>query len=358
MSAKKKFRDVVIIPQKLSINVSRDINSIHYFRLGSFFSRPVFDLKNEKFNINFRIVSGSSEVFRTSNYQHTTKDFSVSGDGIYFHKKKDSLLNFKLAIKNINKDSCDFFVSKQYYAFLKYHFENVWPAGVHMADLLSVKAIMNGDLVVYGASVFNEEDEGAITIFAPPGTGKTSTVSLLVQGGYKFLAEDAFYYDGEKRFIFSAPLTSSWEHHKKVSTFGIFKKIILSPFLSLGRKNAVDIFGKKSIKECAKLKRVYILEKSYKNKIEKIDFVNEVFHKVLSIQRNMLSYYKNPLLRTFNYYNANFNIEKTCQRDSDLLMKMLKGSEIFVISGKDCESFYKLINENERRERGSISNLE
>lgn len=328
-------KKIVLVPDKLSISLNSEIKGIHYFPLGECFTDNIFKHKKEKFHIDLSVVSTSSSVFQINNPSYLIKDYKITEKSLYF-RKKYHFFDFRILIENINSNNIKVFVNKQYWKLIKFRIEKLYPIGIQLIDLLMLKAIENEDLIIHGAGLFNKKVNSAFLIMSPPATGKTHTIFALLQNeNYQYLGEDVSYYDSQNDELFCVPFSSSWSHHKK--RFFFFFKYT----------NVINIFGKNSIKEKAKLERIYLLKYATGNKIKKIPINAWLLDKIINLQRNTFSYSSNPLFRTFDYFCGNLGMENLYQKEALLLEKMLKDKEIYLVSSDNYDNFHQIIHSNE-----------
>jgi hypothetical protein len=332
MIIKKK---VVLIPGKLSIVLDRRIGSVHYFSVGECLSNDVFESDNEDINIELNIVPESSPVFQLHNPPYSTKNYEVGKDYLLF-KKRYHLFSFKILIENLRPGIATVSANRQYWELIKFKIDNLYPIGIHLTDLFSVMAIKNNDLLLYGASLFNQKTGSAFLIVSLPAVGKTSTVVKLMEyEDYRYLGEDVSYYESGNNRLYCVPFSSSFGHHVKNSYF-FFKY-----------SNVMDALGKDKIEKSAELKRIYILENAKENRLVKMFDRRVAFVKILNLQRNNFSYLKNPLFRVADYFLKNFEIEDVCRKELLLLEKMLEDKEIYLVLSDSYDNFYRIIHENE-----------
>ena len=176
----------------------------------------------------------------------------------------------------------------------------------------------------------------AFLIISPPAVGKSHTVlSLLNTGNYKYLGEDASYYDTTTNELFCVPFSSSFNKHNYFFS-RFFKK-----------RNIINIFSNNIVIKKAKLQRIYFFEKSVSNEIKKIDINKNILNKLLNIQRSATPYFSSQLLRTVDYLSGSINIEDLYQKEIILFEKMIQGKDIYLVLSNNYNNFYKIIDNNE-----------
>lgn len=336
----------VIIPDKLLLDVEKSIRELCYFSLGEMINRSIFKESNEEFQVRLRIVNNPLKYF-VEPYKQFSTNYKVGVNSIYYRRKYGGI-KCEMSIINLKSNRFQVFVNKNYLRFVRFKVDGLYPIGIHLMDLLLLKIIDSGDLVIHAASLYNSKTKDAFLLVAPPDTGKTYTTYMLLKEDFKFLGEDLSYYNKKYNSLLCMPLTSTWGHRFEVAKKRKIEKIpFLSLFIESTRKIATEIFNESIIKRKAKLSRIYILEKSSENKVEKIEISDELIRKIMIIQRNEFSYYKNPLLRAFDYFNS-INVDIIFEKEKENLKEMLKNKNIYLVSANNHKSFPGLILKNEK----------
>lgn len=335
----------VIIPDEIRLSVNKNINELQYFSLGEIINKPLFST-NTNFNVNI-IVNNNPLEFFNDQYENFSTYFKVGNQSIYYEKKYGGF-NCKILIKNLKEDNITVYVNNAYLRWIRFKIDNLYPVGIHVTDLLLLKIISKGDLIVHGASLYNPNNDKSFLIVAPPDTGKTYSTYKLLKKKYKFLGEDLSYYSSKEGVLKCMPYTSTWRHHFNDKIFDYSKIPFLGLFFSPEKQIVTDIFGKDSIKDKSRLSKIYILEKSDKNCIEKVDFNDQILKKALVIQRNEFSYFKNPLIRAFEYFN-DIDVDKIMQKEKESLINLLSSHNLYIVKGKTYKDFEILIDNNEKQ---------
>jgi hypothetical protein len=340
-----KRETTVIVPDVLAITHCMKMKSLYYFSMGEILDKDIFQSNNEKIIFDIRIV-GNPEEYIEDKYEQFSTYFKVSDEDIFYEREYIGL-KCKMLIKGIRSNKIIVYVNQTYLFFVKFKMDNLYPVGVHLMDVFLLNIISKGNLVVHAASLYNPRTDDAFLIIAPPDTGKTYSTAMLIRNGYKFIGEDLSYYDLKTDSLMCVPYTSTWGHHFTNKRFSLAQIPIVNWFF-IGKKEIVtDIFGKDSIIKRAKLSRIYLIEKASENSIKRVVFNNEFLRKLIIIQRNEFTYFKNMLLRAFEYIN-NTNIDGIMRKEDESLERLLKTKELFVVKGKGHDDFYKLIIENEK----------
>ncbi len=326
--------EVILIPGKLSVILNKDINGIAYFPVGEFFLKKIFRKSGDIF-LNVSILPSDSDKFKIKNAISSCKEIKVGENKILFEKKL-FFISLKLLIENLDLKEIKIYVSSGYFRFLKYRIENLLPLGQILTSIAQIKFLELGCVMIYGASVFNQKRNDSFLILAPPGVGKTYTVSRFIKKkNFKYLGEDVTFYDSKNNRIYCVPFSNSWNRHAKLNHIFIKKRI--------------NIFERNNLRKKSNLRRIYILNQSSKNEIQKLEKNEIVVEKILSLQRMFFSgYLNNYILRYADYYLGNIKIEDKNKRELNIIKKMVEKSEIFDVYADDHSKFYNMISKNEK----------
>jgi len=337
----------IVVPKILSITHPKNVRDLAYFSIGEILNKDVFGSSKTIFRFELNIVK-----FPNSFLLEKTENFSTYfkvGDNDIYYERKYAGLRCRLLIKNINSDSVSIYINKTYLRTVKFRMDSLFPLGAHLMDLFLIKIISQGDLIIHGASLYNKKIKNSFLIIAPPDTGKTYTTANLIEKGYGFLGEDLSYYNKATDSLYCVPLTSTWGHHFSSKIFDIAQIPFLGWFFSHKKKIVTDLFGKESIIESAPLQRVYLIEKSTVNDLKEVSLDKEIFRKIMTIQRNEFSYFKNMLLRACEYITAKINIDNIMEVEKESMFRLLKSKRLFLVRGSSHAEFYKLIYKNEEQ---------
>lgn len=337
-------RKSVIIPGVLSIEHPESMQSLQYLSIGELFNKDVFDYNNEK--IHFTIIESSDPM---SHWEGEKEEFStyftISKSDIFYERKYLGI-TCKMLIKNFESDDVTIYVNKSYLFFVKFKMDNLYPVGVHLMDVFLLNILKKGDLVVHAASLHNPKLNSSFLILAPPDTGKTYSTAMLVKKGYKFVGEDLSYYEAKSDSLVCVPYTSTWGHHFSTKKFSLTSIPIVNWFFTEKKEIVTDLFGDDSVIDRSKLDRIYLIEKASENSLEKVEYSEEFLRKLKIIQRNEFTYFKNMLVRAYEYINP-IDVDQTMKAEDDSLEKLLKAKELYLVKGKRYDDFYKLIDTNE-----------
>lgn len=334
-----------IIPSKVAIKFNKPTKIFHYFSLGEIVNGTVFPFsKTTKYKVEINVVNNPQD-YAKGEYEQFSSFYKVGKDWILYQRKYGGF-SCQLYIKDLDKDEFKVYVNSFYINFIKAKIDSLYPVGVHVTDILLYKIIRDKDLVIHGASLYDSKNKRSFLLVAPPDTGKTYTTYMLLKKGYKFLGEDLSYYDGKTDELQSMPYTSTWGHRFKLQAFDPSKIPFAGLMLNTAKKGVEDIFGKDSVRKSAHLDRIYILEKTTgEESITKAVVNEELMRKVMAIQRNEFTYFKNPLLRAYEYYHP-MDIDKVYATEAENMYKLFHTKEVFVVRAQHHERYEILIAEH------------
>jgi hypothetical protein len=331
-----------LVPLKIAIKYPSDKKVFHYFSFGEIMNGRLFKYSN---NVQYRV-----EVHTLSNPENLIRNpigkfsntYSIGTDWIYYERKYGNL-RCKLFISGVEKDHIKIYSNQFYANYIKARIDNIWPIGIHTTDLLLLKILKAGDLVIHGASLSTPNQNTTFLIIAPPSTGKTYTAFKLLEKGYKFLGEDLSYYNSASDSIICMPYTSTWGHRYKLRRFDLSTIPFFGLFSNQNKKSVEEIFGENSVIQSARLDRIYLLEKTKSaTGVQHIKVTKDIIRKVIAVQRSEFSYYKNPLLRAYEYYHP-IGIDDAFNLEAKNLVALLKSKEVYIIKASDYKEYVSLL---------------
>ncbi len=338
----------ITVPNKISITTDKNLKLLKYFSLGEIINKPVFPEEITKYNVELNICPDPKEFLDEPSEKYSS-DYWVNQNSVYYERKYAGL-TCKLLVKSIDKNQFICYTNPTYLKIAIMKMDSLYPVGLHIHDILLTKILADNDLIIHGAGLKNIAKDDSFLIIAPPDTGKTyTTYQLLKSGNFKFLGEDLSYYSKAEDELLCVPFTSTWGHHFQHSWTDNFSRIpILGLFRDSNKKIVTDFFGSAAVEKKAKLSRIYLLEKSNTNSLIKIAYSEEMYKKVLIIQRNEFSYYKNPLIRAYEYYNIDkLDVDSLFQKEGINLKSLLQNKDLFLVKSQSHSEFHKLIEKNE-----------
>jgi hypothetical protein len=331
-----------IIPGKVAIKFNKPRDVFHYFSLGEIMNGSLFAFDQKTtYKIDVHVVAHPTE-YAKGKYGRFSSFYRVGDDWVLYERKYGGF-TCELYVEGLLGNSLKVYVNPFYINYVKAKIDSLYPVGVHLADILLYKMIANNDLVIHGASLYDPKAKQSFLLVAPPDTGKTYTTFQLLKKSYQFLGEDLSYYDGKNDSLICMPYTSTWGHRFKFQKVDISKVPFAGLFFNTAKKGVEEIFGKDSVKKSAHLDRIYLLEKTDGEEgISKVKADAELLRKVMAIQRNEFSYYKNPLLRAFEYYHP-LGLDEAFETEAKNITKLFKAKDIFLVRAPRYERYEHLI---------------
>lgn len=107
---------------------------------------------------------------------------------------------------DMSNDLYSIVVNKAYYRLVRYKFENVWPPGQHLTNLITLKLLENNIGTLHCASFSDRRTKKGYLIFGASNTGKSYTTFAALRLGYQYHSEDLTILD--KNYIYTTPLIS------------------------------------------------------------------------------------------------------------------------------------------------------
>lgn len=337
--------NTVVIPGILSLETNLKSNNFNYFSLGEITNKQIFKPKNEKYSICVNLTK-KPESYIDEDLVEYSSFYKVGKKSIYLERNYGGI-KCNMLIKGMDTNNLQIYFNNSYYRLIRFKVDNLYPPGLHANDIIMTKMISAGDLVLHAASFIGLVDSKAFSVIAPPDTGKTFTAYKLLEKGYKFLGEDLSYYSHHDGSLKCMPYTSTWGHHFVKNRISINNIPFLQLFKNQQKETVDDIFGAESIGESGKLSRIYLLEKSSQDKLIKVEPSTEVIKKIISIQRNEFSYFKNPLIRAYEYFN-DLDIESIYSKEIGSTVKLLNSTSVYLVSASKYDRFNALIHKNEQ----------
>lgn len=251
-------------------------------------------------------------------------------------------------LMDMSTDVYSITVNKWYYRLAKYRFENVWPPGQHLANLITLKLLQNGILTLHSASFSNKKTKEGYLILGASNTGKSYTTFAALEKGYEYHSEDLTILD--ENHIYTLPLISAQSSllpnknlflkynlfiHNLTGINMILPKI---PTLSSFR----NFFSKYDVRYKANLSRIFILEKG-------TDLINkltssEALRKILILNRLELSYNRDHLLLAYSYFNTTLDMEYMQKAEKELIQQIVEKSECFLVKSNSPDRYMGFIN--------------
>ena len=269
---------------------------------------------------------------------------SYGKDEVYYERPIGMGIKLKMHVKNLLSNP-KVAVNDAYYKFVRLRIGSVFPPGVHLADILVTNLLERMYTPVHCAAISWQQD--GILLFAPPDTGKTLTTFLALKRGFSYLAEDIAFVD--QNHIYANPYTSSFLHNKKLvgnnmnyQFFYLLKKIpLLSAYARTPETSISNMIKNVRIEEKARIKNILILERGEKG-IAEIDS-EEAVRKILLINRNEFTYYRNSLLFAYSYFNPSLNLDKLMKIEASIINSIVEKRGCSIVRANNPEDYIRLI---------------
>jgi hypothetical protein len=334
----KKYK-YTINPQISKIESNKEY--IPYFSFGDHLKEYSKSLPSD-IEISINIVKDFAQPSGLSQKFHFCYGSDMK-DEIYYERQLALGIKGKLHIKNFLNNT-EITTNNAYYKFVRVKVDNLYPPGVHLADILSINLLARGYLPVHCAAI-SSQNEGML-LAAPPDTGKSLTTILALKHGFHYLSEDISIVDQE--YVYSNPYTSTFVHYNENENPKSFKSFFFKgiPFLyyyvNTPKTSISNIIGNFKTDEKAKIKKILFLDRGKKNEIEKIN-AEEALRRILIINRNEFSYYKNPVLFAYSYFNSSFNINKLMGIEEKIFRTIVDKTECFLLRANDPKEYINLV---------------
>lgn len=216
--------------------------------------------------------------------------------------------------------------------------------GAHLTSAVAVNLLAKGFATVHGACVGFEGK--SYLIMAPPNTGKTySSVQLILKRGFRFIGEDLVVYDGSN-FV-SVPNTATIRHYpelvksKKLAMTTKLGDAIppLAPFFADSHP-AFELL-KDHWEPRLPVGGIIFLAQGPKatQALDQPDAARELWNH----NRYEFDYYQNPLLRTLEYFEPEFNLDDSLNRERKLLGQLVQTGANFRITAPTASEYPELI---------------
>lgn len=300
------------IISKEIVKISSNVNSIPYFSFGENLLHVINSNNGfAKFRIQF-IVKDDINIDKNLLCKFHFYFGNKNNKTIYYERR---LLFDKFIIKMLFKEIKNDFkiiVNKSFYRLIRFRIETINPPGIHLTDALTIKLIQN-NLTPLHTSAITKNNKGTL-FFGPPDCGKSLTAFLSLNQGYNLLSEDCAITNG--KVVYSCPLTSTFKY--SIDKNNMKKKIINKiPILCYySNKSSIRYmeYLKKNIhfENRAYIKNIFILDNGTTS-ITKID-KKEALRRILILNRNAFSYYKNSFILSLAYFNKEIDINKLMKK--------------------------------------------
>ena len=268
-------------------------------------------------------------------------------DEIYYERPLGLGITAKLYLNNLPGNT-ELVVNESYYKFVRAKVDNLYPAGAHLADVLTFKLLDSGYIPLHCACISNKQ--GGIILAAPPDTGKTTTAISATRNGFGFLAEDIVIAD--ETHVYANPNTGTFFHleglkrsmslRDLIFKFIYFRIPFLSYLVSTPDLSITKVLKDIKIDEMSQIDKILILDKG-NNVIEKVGH-EEALKRLLIINRNEFSYHKNSLLFAYFYFNTkSLDLYEYMRKEEDVIRNLVQRYECYTLKAIDSTQYYNLM---------------
>jgi len=226
-------------------------------------------------------------------------------------------------------------------------------------SLIMISLIKKGFTFIHAGAV--EKNRKAQLFIASPDTGKTFTTLSLIKNGFNYLSDDEVITDGGA--VLSYPTKMTFHHHhldliklnsQTRCTFLIkgyinkipFIRYIMPPFLDItGITSECTISPMKVIPQfrisnCARLSRIFFLEKSSHNEVLCINSKKAYYKARVYTFQDVQSPFHNPqLLKYAPWIYEQMKFEVLEEREKEIFKKMCKTAKCIVLRAHDVTFF-------------------
>lgn len=268
-------------------------------------------------------------------------------DEIYYERPLGLGITAKLYFRNLLGNT-ELIVNESYYKYVRAKVDNLYPAGAHLADIMTFRLLDSGYIPLHCACISNKQ--GGIILAAPPDTGKTTTAISAARNGFGFLAEDIVIAD--ETHVYANPNTGTFFHleglkrsmslRDLIFKFIYFRIPFLSYFVSTPDLSITKVLKDIEIEEMSQITKILILDKG-NNTVEKVGR-EEALKRLLIINRNEFSYHKNSLLFAYFYFNSqSLDLYEYMRKEEDVIRNFVQRYECYTLKATDSKQYYNLM---------------
>ncbi|HID93730.1 MAG TPA: hypothetical protein EYP60_06505, partial [bacterium (Candidatus Stahlbacteria)] len=296
------------------IEIQSNVNPIRRFSFSKYLDNKL-QSTNNKVALSFKVMRSFS---RDEGLSEKFCDFwgRKGIDRIFFEKPIIGRTKIKLLVEAFTS-SPKIFVDSFYYQLMRFQYDKIYPPGLHLTNITIIKLLEEGYSPMHCASV--SYDGKAILIFAPPTTGKTFAAISLLDHGFKILSEDIAIIDDQH--VYGCPLTSTFEFlpsNVKLSKIRAVQAAITKRLsLHIPVRNIFELVDKSKIDKKARVKIICILDVG-EPKLEKLT-KEETMRRISILNRDEFSWYKDPLLLAYSYFNPSLDLNSLMIKEKAIL---------------------------------------
>lgn len=320
---------------------------IQYFSLGQNLEK-YSQSSHSAIEVDFDVVKDLSYDTRDSQKFHFF--YGHYGKQEVFYERPLSIgIKLKMEVKNL-LDHPRIIVNNPYFKYIRFKADNAYPPGIHLLDILLVNLLERMYSPLHCAAISSPENEG-ILLVAPPDTGKTLTSFLALNKGFHFLAEDIAFVD--EKYVYANPYTSTFLHGDQFgngksgkSLRSLVKSIptkfdLLQYYTRPPKKSITDLVKGVKIDEKATIKNIFILDRG-ETSTQRIN-PEDAARRILIINRNEFSYFKNPLIFAYSYFNSSLDVNKLMRIEEQIINTIVNTRDCFLLKSNDPKKYFPMM---------------
>jgi hypothetical protein len=334
--------------------VTSSIDFIPYFSLGENLDLYSDGSSHSIIDVKFDVVKDFQ--YNRADSQKFHFFFGYYGrDEVYYDRPLSIGIKLKMHVKDL-LGRPRITVNKEYYRYIRFKADNVYPPGIHLVDIISINLLQKNYAPLHCAAISSEQNEG-ILLVAPPDTGKTLTTFSALKRGFHFLAEDIAFVD--EKSVYANPYTSTFLHSDQIGSKGGSKSIrslaksipskfdLFQYYIRPPKRSISDLIKNVKIDATAAIEKIFILDRGITSS-QRID-PQEALRRILIVNRNEFSYYKNPLIFAYSYFNPSLDLNRLMRVEENIIHTIVKNKDCYLIKANDPKEYIELITEEMKR---------
>jgi len=342
---KGKFRDsrpIEVIPGLVTL--ISPVRSIYHFTFGE--QLPEISPSDHtpivlRYEIDNRLSPPKKDLQCLSTYFFGSPGY----DGLYYSRMIFKPFKIEVLMEGLTTDRPTIRVNKLC-TTIPFRLNNIFPPGAHLTDIITVRLLLKGWTPLSGACI--EIGGRATLLIAPPDTGKTLTIVKGLKQGmpFNYMSEDICVTNGDQ--VIACPWTISFRHQGYLGGPGdrlLAKLHSISPAFGLLTKRLPGhldkFFNNLSFTPRAKIEHIIVLQRTLKGKavIKRLK-ASEICHLITQLNRYEFTYYRNPLLRAYAYFNPDIlSLERLQNTEETILHKISHKYSGYQILASDPNEF-------------------
>lgn len=329
--------EYLIKPNVIKINSNKDY--IPYFSFGDHFNRSESQVR--PYTVEMSVYMENDLVRPENLFQTFQSCLGCDGiDAIYYERNLGMGITAKMYVENLFGGG-KVMANSSYFKYVRAKIDNAYPIGVHLADFLILNLLQRGYSPLHCAAL---SLEGAgMLIVGPPDSGKSFTTILALKQGFRYVSEDVTFVDETN--VYANPYTSTFVHNKKSRHLRDFFRELLpisSYFFESPRTTIRDLVKDLQIDEKVEVKKIFIIDQGKEDSSQKIG-ASEAVRRILIINRNEFSYYKNPIILAYSYFNPSLDLSKLMQIEEHIIKSLIEKADCFLIKSSNPKNYINMI---------------